>query len=179
MGKNIVLIGFMGCGKTTYAKKISKALNMDFVDTDRFIEENEGLSINEIFEIKGEKYFREEEQKAVDTLSKAENMVIATGGGIVKNEKNMMKLKETGVVIYIDAIAEHILSNLIDDNTRPLLQGENKLEKIKNLMAERRPFYEKYADIKIDVSFAGIRQNTERILKAMEEYYEDLHNTRT
>ncbi|MDD3570082.1 MAG: shikimate kinase [Lachnospiraceae bacterium] len=177
--KNIVLIGFMGCGKTTLGKKLSIKLKYSFMDTDRYIERKEGMSISQIFEEKGESYFRDLEKNTVEILSKEVGNIIATGGGIIKNEQNMHMLKETGIIVYLKATPEHIFRNIANDDTRPLLQGEDKLEKIRILMEERRELYEKYADVTVDVFPGDVNQITERIERKLERYNEKgMHNTR-
>ncbi|MGE4214296.1 MAG: shikimate kinase [Anaerotignaceae bacterium] len=177
--KNIILIGFMGCGKTTLGKKLSMKIKYSFIDTDRYIENKEGTSIAKIFEEKGEAYFRDLEKKTVEILSKEVGNIIATGGGIIKNEENMHMLRETGIIVYLKATPEHIYRNIANDDTRPLLQGGDKLEKIRSLMEERRELYERYADVTVSVSPGDVNYITERILRELKRYNEKgMHNTR-
>ena len=168
MDKNIVLIGFMGVGKTTYGKAIAKVFGMEFIDSDEFIEESEGTDVRSIFRQKGEEYFRELEKTAVESLSKRKGLVIATGGGIVKKEENMKALKSLGIIVYLEASAEQIMKNLEGDLSRPLLDGGNKLEKITELLKERRPLYEKYQDIIFIVGRDNIENNVKRLAKLLE-----------
>lgn len=178
--KNIVLIGFMGCGKTTLGKKLSMRLKYSFIDTDRYIERKEGITIAQIFQEKGEAYFRDLEKSTVELLSKEYGNIIATGGGIIKNEDNMHMLKETGIIVYLRATPEHIFRNIANDDTRPLLQGGDKLEKIRVLMEERRELYEKYADVTVSVSSGNVNQITERISRELKRHNEKgVHNTRS
>lgn len=177
--KNIVLIGFMGCGKTTLGKKLSLKLKYNFIDTDRYIEHKEGTSIAQMFEEKGEAYFRDLEKNAVEILSKEGGNIIATGGGIIKNEENMCMLKKTGIIVYLKATPEHIYRNIADDVTRPLLQGDDKLSIIRRLMEERKSLYEKYADVTVCVNGGDVNHITEKIEREVNKYNEkDLHNTR-
>ena len=164
MSVNYIFIGFMGCGKTTFGKKISRKIGYKFVDTDRYIEHRQNMSITDIFEKYGESYFRSLEEEICREFSKANNMVIATGGGIIKNEKNIENLKKNGVIIYLKATPEHIFSNIGNDTTRPLLQTDDKMGKIRSLLEERKELYEKYADITIDVSGGNITNITKAIL---------------
>lgn len=150
MGRNIIMVGFMGSGKTTTGKKVAKKLGYKFFDTDKYIEEKEGISITEIFALKGEPYFRSLELEVAKEISESENMVIGTGGGMVKNYEIMKLLKVNGVAVYLKASAEKIAYNLRNDNTRPLLTGGDKLTKIKVLLAERESFYIKNADIMVE-----------------------------
>ena len=177
--RNIVLIGFMGCGKTTLGKKLSIKLKYTFIDTDRYIERKEGTAIAKIFEEKGEAYFRELEKNTVELLSKEYGNIIATGGGIIKSKENIYTLKQTGIIVYLKATPEHIFRNIANDDTRPLLQGGDKLEKIRRLMEERREMYEKYADVTVNVSPGSVNQITERIVRELEKYNEKgMYNTR-
>jgi len=168
MDKNIVLIGFMGSGKTTYGKAIARVLGMEFIDSDEFIEETEGMDIISIFRQKGEEYFRELEKTAVESLSKRKGLVIATGGGTIKKEENMKALKSSGSIVYIEASAEKIMENLDGDISRPILDGGDKLEKITELLKERCPLYEKYKDITFTVGRGNIENNVKKLTKLLE-----------
>ena len=167
--KNIIFIGFMGCGKTTFGKKISKKLNRKFIDTDKYIERSEKMTITDMFALKGEEYFRNLETKLCEKISKESGNVISTGGGMIKNPKNMAFLKENGIVVYLKTTAEHIYRNIGSDTTRPLLQCDDKLGKIKSLMEERKSLYEKYADITVDVTGSTVGAVTEKICSLLEE----------
>lgn len=163
MERNIVLIGFMGSGKTSVGKKLSMDLKREFIDMDDFIVNREGMSINDIFEKKGEAYFRGIERELCERFSEPKSKIIATGGGVIKNEDNVTNLKKGGVVIYLKSTPKQIAYNLRYDNTRPLLAGGNKEKKIAELMAEREHTYNKCADIIIDVSELNIDETIERI----------------
>lgn len=152
MRKNIVLIGFMGCGKTTIGKKLARRKDYEFVDMDEVIVERAGMRITEIFEKFGEAHFRKMEEDLCKELSTAEGLVIATGGGVIKNAENMRLLKENGTVLYIKASPEHIYRNIKNDKSRPLLNCEDKLTRIKELMAERKSLYENGADITAEIT---------------------------
>jgi shikimate kinase len=165
MSKNIVLIGFMGSGKTSVGKKLSLILKREFIDTDDFIEKREGMTINQIFKTKGEPYFRNLEKELCQRYNKPKNKIIATGGGMVKNKENMTNLKKGGTVFYLKSTPERIAQNLRYDNSRPLLQGGNKAEKIAKLMEERRSVYENNADVTIDVSNINIDETINKIIE--------------
>lgn len=167
MEKNIVLIGFMGSGKTSVGKKLSMDLKREFIDTDDFIEKREGMTINEIFDIKGEEYFRVQERELCLRFAKPKSKIIATGGGIIKNDDNVRNLKKGGTIIYLKSTPEKIAHNLRFDNTRPLLAGGNKEEKIKKLMSERESLYYRCADITIDVSNINIEATIKEIGNAL------------
>lgn len=163
MEENIVLIGFMGSGKTSVGKKLSMTLKREFIDMDDFIENKEGMSINDIFSTKGEAYFRGLERELCKRFSQPKSKIIATGGGVIKNGENVANLKKGGIIIYLRSNPKSIAHNLRYDNTRPLLAGGNKEEKIAELMAEREPTYNKCADVIIDVSNLNIDETLEKI----------------
>ncbi|MGB5823012.1 MAG: shikimate kinase [Proteocatella sp.] len=143
--KNIVLIGMPGCGKTSIGEKLAKRLNLEFCDVDAYIEEKWKMTIPEIFK-KGETYFREIETEALEEISKSYPKVISTGGGTVKNQRNIEILKQNGIIIYTNRPVEEIVRD-IDVETRPLLtQGR---EMVYQLYEERHHLYQKYSDIEI------------------------------
>lgn len=144
--KNIILIGMMGCGKTTIGKMISSRLNKKFIDLDEYIENKQGCTIPEIFK-NGEDYFRKLECKAVDTISNEENVIISTGGGVIKNEENIINLKKNGIIFFIDRPLENIVMD-VDIMSRPLLKnGTCEIEKI---FKERYNLYKNYCDFLVD-----------------------------
>jgi len=149
--RNIVLVGFMGTGKTGVAKILSARLNMKYVSTDDLIEKKEGISIREIFEKKGESYFRNSEKKVVKDVSLMENSVIDAGGGVVIDPENLKNLKKKGMVVCLRAEPGIILERTKKHIHRPILNVADPREKIKELLESRRPFYEK-ADHHIDTS---------------------------
>lgn len=157
----------MGCGKTTFGKKISLKLGYEFIDTDKYIEKNQGMSVQDIFSSKGEDYFRELENQAVIDVCKKTKCIIATGGGIIKNHENMVLLGNCGTIVYLKSCPKHIFRNIGDDKSRPLLQGDNRMEKITQLMEERIPTYEKYANVIVDVTVGTVNQICNRIVKAL------------
>lgn len=154
MVKNIVLVGFMAVGKTTLGKLLADQLDYNFIDLDLFIEKKESMSISEIFRLKGEAYFRQKESEALDLLSDVEQSVIATGGGTVILEENRSKLKQIGRVIYLEGEPSWILTNIKRSAViRPLLVNERKpMDKIIEILENRRSYYEGTSEIKIPVS---------------------------
>ena len=149
--KNIVLIGFMGCGKTTIGKELAKNINFNFVDTDCLIENKENLYIEQIFNIFGEQYFRKLEKQVYIGVSNLKSSVISTGGGCVKDKENIYHLKKSGTIIYLKATPDQIYENIKHNDTRPLLKGKDKLNAIYSLLDEREHLYNKYADIVFDI----------------------------
>ena len=154
MSCTIVLIGFMGSGKTKLGQYAAKALNMGFADTDDMIEELSGCSISEIFAKQGEAEFRRMETQVLQECCAAGNMILATGGGIVKNPKNIELIRSLGgVIVWLKATAEETYDRLKEDTTRPLLadvQGEDRRERIRTMMTQRHDMYESAADLVFD-----------------------------
>ena len=145
MQKNIALIGMPGSGKSTIGLDLSKKLKMQFIDVDSYIEENEKMSISDMFK-KGEDYFRHIENKYIAELSNLKSTIIATGGGVVKNENNISLLKNNSIIVYINRNIDDIMND-IDISKRPLLKdGKNSL---KDLFNERHHLYKKYCNIEI------------------------------
>lgn len=148
----IILIGFMGCGKSTVGKRLSYAFRKPFLDTDRIIEKKVNMTISELFEKKGEEYFRDMETACIKELIKESGeYIIAVGGGLVLRGENRRLLKELGHVIYLRALPDTIYERLKKDRTRPLLQGDNPKEKIRTMMLERATVYEEAAQLIVDV----------------------------
>lgn len=149
---NLVLIGYMGTGKTTVGRKLAKKLGLKFIDTDHEIERVTGMPVNDIFKKLGEVRFRSEEKAAVRRVSREHGQVIATGGGVVLDPENMELLKETGVVVRLLATPETIYDRVKRKKTRPLLQTDDPLQKIKDMLAEREPLYSSSADETVDTT---------------------------
>ncbi len=167
MKKNIVLVGFMGSGKTSVGKRLSMTIRREFIDMDDFIEKREGMTVNEIFSQKGEPYFRGLERELCTRFAAGGGKVIATGGGVIKDSGNVENLKKGGIIFYLKCTPEKIADNLKYDNTRPLLAVEDKTAKIIEMMREREPFYNACRDVEIDVSNKEIDQTVSEILEYM------------
>ncbi|MBQ9983728.1 MAG: shikimate dehydrogenase [Lachnospiraceae bacterium] len=150
---NIVLVGFMGSGKTTFGKACAKSLSMEFLDADEYIVKRAGKSIPKIFEEDGEEAFRTLETQILQEFSKNLcNTVLATGGGMPLRKENARLLREIGRVGYLTATPKEIYERVKEDTNRPLLQGENPFGKICDMMKQRKPIYEQVADVIIDTN---------------------------
>lgn len=147
---NIILIGFMGSGKTTMGHWIMENVHMDFVDTDQYIEQQQRRKISEIFADEGEEYFRDLETKVLQELTKRHDTVISVGGGLPVRACNRRLMREIGVVIYLRTGRQALIKRLQTDTTRPLLAGGDLEGKIDSLMAARKDLYMDAADIVID-----------------------------
>ncbi len=162
---NIVLVGFMATGKTTIGKMLAKTLDLDFIDMDQLIEEIEGITVNNIFTLNGEAYFREKEHEALDLFKKSENKVISTGGGIIISADNRRKLRDIGKVVYLESSPQWILTNLNRSETiRPLLNETNPIDKIVELLDKRRKYYEEVAEFKVVVDGKSLSEIVNNII---------------
>ena len=167
--RNIILIGYMGSGKSTVGRKAAKAVEYTFLDTDVLIEKEEGMTISKLFEEKGESYFREKETETIRRLlAEPKGNIIATGGGLPMKEGNAELLKELGTVIYLKAETDTLVKRLSGDTSRPLLKNGELREKIETMLAIRGPVYEATADVVLqtdNMSFYEIICRIENLLK--------------
>lgn len=144
---NIVLIGFMGAGKTTISSQLSDAFAMKVVEMDQIIAEREGMTVSEIFEVYGEEYFRDAETNLLVEMQSKTNVVISCGGGVPLRERNVAEMRKNGKVVLLTAKPETILDRLKDDHSRPLLENNKNVAFVHDLMEKRREKYEAAADI--------------------------------
>jgi shikimate kinase len=161
--KNIVLTGFMGTGKTAVGRELARILNMKFIDIDHEIEQAEAMPVKDLFSSKGEPYFREVEAAMIRKFASAKRVIIATGGGAVLREENLATLREHGVIFCLTARPETIYKRTGRNNDRPLLHGDDRMQKIKELLSRRSPFYEN-AGIMIDTDNKTPLQVAEEII---------------
>ena len=167
--KHIILIGFMGCGKTRVGRALARELDIPFVDMDERIVAKAGMSINDIFAQQGEQYFRQLETKVLkELLADKRRTVISAGGGMPMQEANW-SLLQTGVVVYIKASVDILVGRLKNDKTRPILQGGDLYEKILTLTNERNPIYEQVSDIEVMTSNGAVGEMVRQIVEKLVE----------
>lgn len=168
---NIILIGFMGCGKSSIGKRIAQNYGYNFLDTDLEIQNICGMTITEIFDRYGEDYFRKAERNYYKLCAVSSGYIIAAGGGAVKDETNMDNLKISGAAVYLKCSAEKIYINIKDDDTRPLLNGaQDKLSLISSMLSEREPLYEKFSDFTIDITDMRLEESAWQVGRELRRF---------
>ncbi len=166
--KNIFMIGFMGSGKTSVSLQIADMTNSPKAEMDQILVEREGMSIAEIFEKKGEPYFREQETALLKEFNSADPKIISCGGGVAMKKENVEEMRKSGIIVCLTATPEVIYERVKDSRERPVLNGNMNVEYIADLMEARRPFYESAADLIIDTSHIRIDKVAEAVLMAAE-----------
>lgn len=161
---NVFLIGFMGCGKSAVSSYMAREYDMKVMEMDEEIVKREKMSIPEIFETKGEPYFRDVESKLLLELENKEDMIVSCGGGAILREQNVESMKKSGTVVLLKADPETILERVKDDNNRPLLMGKKDVIHIKGMLDERYPKYKKAADIVITTDNKEIKDICKEII---------------
>ena len=157
----------MGSGKTTLGKILSKKLDKIFYDSDQVIEEKLGVDVPMIFEYEGEAGFREREKDILKELVNIQNIVLATGGGIILSKSNRDLLAKNGIVIYLKSNQKDLILRMKNDKTRPLLKNGNIEEIIKKLCKEREPLYEEIADFEIMTKNKRIHEIVNEIMSVI------------
>lgn len=147
--EHLFLIGFMGVGKTSTSRSLSRKLGTPELDTDAVIVEEEGRSVQDIFAREGEDYFRRKETDLLEALVGEEPSIISCGGGMVMRSENIQKMKTLGKILFLIASPETIYSHVKDSTNRPLLNGNMNVEYIRELMESRAPRYQAAADLTV------------------------------
>jgi shikimate kinase len=140
--KNIALTGFMASGKSAVGRRLARRLGKRFVDLDALIEKHEGMKVHEIFEAKGEPYFRAVEKRLLKQALQSDGQVIATGGGAVLDAESLRLLKERSLLICLAAAPETLLARANSGPARPLLEGSDRMKRIEELLRLRKPAYD-------------------------------------
>ncbi|MDF2819642.1 MAG: shikimate dehydrogenase [Clostridiales bacterium] len=162
---NIILVGFMGSGKSTVGRELSSKLQFDFHDTDKIIESMEQMSVADIFEEQGEEAFRNMETELATKLKQNfDRSVIATGGGIVMRSENVQSLKEAGKIVYLKVSKDNVIERLERDKKRPLLQVNDREQRIIELLEKRNPIYTNMADHIIDTDNKTVDEIVKEIM---------------
>ena len=169
MSNNIFLVGPMGAGKSTIGRQLADRTSREFIDSDQEIIDRTGVEIDLIFEIEGEDGFRKRESKVIEEMTDRDNIVLATGGGAVLDQTNRDFLKQRGTVIYLQASAEQLLARTSKDRTRPLLQTEDKLGKIREILEMREPYYAEIADITVSTEGKTVKQIVGKLVRQLNE----------
>lgn len=165
----ISLVGFMGTGKSLVGQSLAKEINFKFYDTDYEIEKSTGLTIAKIFADYEEDYFRKlEKDTLIKLINKKENIVLATGGGIVLEAENRKVLQKKTVPFLLRATAEEIYDRLKNDQGRPLLAVDDPLEEIRRLLNDRKRLYEEFAN-KVDTDQLSVKEIVELIIRRVKE----------
>src|SRR5690606_17550227 len=161
--KPLILIGFMGTGKTTVGKALAVRLGLPLVDTDQEIEKQAGQRISEIFQRCGEEGFRALESRVLRQVLTGNPGIVTTGGGIVLRPENVRLMREFGLVIALHASAEEIIRRLSGDTDRPLLRGDLR-QRVSRLLEERRGMYD-FAHVQVDTTTLTVAEVVDRICR--------------
>lgn len=167
---NIMLIGFMGVGKSTVSKELSKKFDMPEIDMDKVIVDRENKSINDIFEEKGEEYFRKVETGCLIDIQKNKGFIVSCGGGVVVKDENIKHMKDGGVILFLTARPDTIYNRVKDDDSRPILKGNKNIEFIEQLMNKRKDRYLAVSDIIISTDDKTIKEIVDEITDKLEEF---------
>lgn len=166
---NVFLIGPMGSGKTTIGRHLAKALKLEFIDSDQAIEQRTGADIPWIFDIEGEQGFRRRERAVIEELTRRHGIVLATGGGAVIDPHNRADLAAHGVVVFLQASVDKILSRTAKSQNRPLLRTDDPRARVEGLLAARDPLYREIADIVVDTDRRGVKSTVNLILEQLRQ----------
>ena len=167
--KNIFLVGFMGCGKSTVSRYMSEQYGFDLVELDEEIASMEHMPISQIFEEKGEEYFRNLESQALYAIQKECGKIVSCGGGIILREQNVLEMKKRGIVVWLTASPETILTRVLNDNNRPLLQGKKSIDDIKHMLEQREAKYKEASSVMIQTDQKAVSDICKEILEQIKE----------
>jgi shikimate kinase len=169
VNQNIFLIGPMGSGKTSIGKHLAKILGLDFYDCDHELERLTGASVNLIFDLEGEAGFRVRETNLLEQLTEKHKVLIATGGGTVCKPENRAMLRSRGFVVYLKTSVENQLRRLSHDKSRPLLQAEDRTQRLLDLARVRNPLYEETADLVFKTRNSSVQSTAKMLARTILE----------
>ena len=164
----------MGSGKTTIGKQLAKILGLDFYDCDQELEHLTGASVNLIFDVEGETGFRSRESRLLNTLSAKNGVLIATGGGVICNKENRRMLRSRGFVVYLKTSIEKQLRRLSQDKSRPLLQAQDRTQRLLDLARTRNPLYDATADLVFNTRNSSVYASAKALSNAITKQVEPL-----
>ena len=171
-GRNLFLVGMMGCGKTSTGRPLAERLGYGFVDADAVIEQVAGCTISEIFERDGEEEFRTLETQVMRSISERHSLVVATGGGVVTRTENWGMMHQ-GIVIWLDVERRQLLQRLQSDSTqRPLLMTGDPAETLDEILKQRRPLYDE-ADLTVVIESESANVVADGIIQLLPELIKD------
>ena len=165
MTGNIMLIGFMGAGKTTVSRELSKITGMKELDMDAYIVEKEGMAVTDMFDKYGEAYFRAKETESLIEIMKMNDLIVSCGGGVVVKDENVGYMKDGGVVVLLTATPETTLLRVKNSTDRPILNGNINVEFITELMNKRKDRYLSVADVIVATDNKNVSEICAEILE--------------
>ena len=174
VNQNIFLIGPMGSGKTSIGKHLARILGLDFYDCDHELERLTGASVNLIFDLEGEAGFRVRETNLLEQLTEKHKVLIATGGGTVCKPENRAMLRSRGFVVYLKTSVDNQLRRLSHDKSRPLLQAEDRAQRLLDLARVRNPLYEETADLVFKTRNSSVQSTAKMLAKTILEQLDPL-----
>jgi shikimate kinase len=167
---NIFLVGPMGSGKSTIGRRLAAVLGKEFYDSDREIERRTGATVSLIFDLEGEAGFRARERAVIDELTGLNDIVLATGGGVVLAPENRRALVTRGRVVYLHAPLEKLIQRTARDRVRPLLQTEDRVGRLLAIVTERDPLYRQVADLVVETGDQKVQRVVREILMRLRDH---------
>lgn len=164
----------MGSGKTTIGRHLARMFGLDFYDCDHELERLTGASVNLIFDLEGESGFRMREHQLLEQLTEKTGILIATGGGIVCKEENRRLLRSHGLVVYLKTSIDNQLNRLHKDKSRPLLQADDRAQRLKDLAEVRNPLYDATADLVFTTRNSSVHATAKALSSAISEQLDTL-----
>jgi shikimate kinase len=173
--QNVFLIGPMGSGKTTIGKQLAKLLKLEFFDCDQELEQLTGASVNLIFDVEGEAGFRLRESRLLEQLTAKNCVLISTGGGVICDKSNRGLLRARGFVVYLKTSIENQIKRLSQDKSRPLLQADDRVQRLLDLARVRNPLYDSTADLVFSTRNQSVYNTAREIYSAIQQQVDPLN----